>query len=67
MDDSDFEKLYFVKTDNRILTMQIFTSSLLRYIVDFKTKYKIIPEITIKKKRYTCVFLLIQLYLNLIH
>ncbi len=51
MDDSDFEKLYFVKTDNRILTMQIFTSSLLRYIVDFKTKYKIIPEITIKKEK----------------
>ena len=51
MDDSDFEKLYFVKTDNRFLTMQIFTSSLLRYIVDFKTKYKIIPEITIKKEK----------------
>lgn len=59
MDDSDFEKLYFVKTDNRLLTMQIFTSALMRYLIDFKTKYKIVPEITIKNNK-----LFIRFYIN---
>lgn len=51
IDDSDFESLYLIETNNRILTMQIFTSEFMRYIIDFKNKYKIVPEITIKNEK----------------
>ena len=48
MDDSEFEKIFYVETNNQILTMQLFTLHSLQQLVDFKKFYKLIPEITIK-------------------
>ena len=48
MDSPDFEKVYDVYSDNNIITMQLFTSSHMQAILDFKEKYKIYPEFTIK-------------------
>lgn len=48
MDDSEFEKSFYVETNNQILTMQLFTLHSLQQLVDFKKFYKLIPEITIK-------------------
>ncbi len=48
MDSPDFEKVYDVYSNNNIITMQFFTSSHMQMIMDFKKKYKIYPEFTIK-------------------
>lgn len=49
MDSNEFEKLYDVYSDNHIVTMQLFTSDIMQMLLDFKTNYKIFPEITIKQ------------------
>lgn len=48
MDDSEFEKLYYIETDNQMLTMQLFTLSALSELIEFKKIYKLTPEFTIK-------------------
>ena len=48
MDSPDFEKIYDIYSDNNIITMQLFTASQMQMILDFKKKYKIYPEFTIK-------------------
>lgn len=49
MDDSEFEKLYYVETNNQMLTMQLLTISVLRQILDFKKIYQLTPEFTFKE------------------
>lgn len=49
LDNSEFEKSYYIRSQDRFLTMQVFTPDLLQQLVDFKNIYKLIPEITLKE------------------
>ena len=48
-DNSEFEKSYYIRSQDRFLTMQVFTPDLLQQLVDFKNIYKLKPEITLKE------------------
>lgn len=48
MDSSEFEKIYDIYSDNKIVTMQLFTSDILQMFIDFKD---IKPELTIKENK----------------
>ena len=49
MDSISFEKIYDVYCNNKIAAMQIFTADTMQKILDFKEKYKMYPEIALKK------------------
>ena len=48
MDSSEFEKIWDIYSDNKILTMQILTADIMEILVDFKNKTNIDYEVTIK-------------------
>ena len=45
MDSGKFEKIFDVKTDDKISTLRILTSDVMQMLIDFKTQNKVIPEI----------------------
>jgi len=47
MDSGEFEKIYNVYSDDKIVTMQLLTSDIMQMFIDFKERYKIAPEITL--------------------
>ena len=49
MDSTSFEKVYDVYCNNKIAGMQVFTADTMQKILDFKEKYKMYPEISLKK------------------
>lgn len=49
MDSVSFEKVYDVYCNNKIAGMQVFTSDTMQKIFDFKEKYKMFPEISLKR------------------
>ena len=49
MDSLEFEKIFDVHTTNKIESMQILTADIMQMLIDFKTKNKIVPEITLKE------------------
>lgn len=49
MDSTSFEKVYDVYCNNKIAAMQIFTADTMQKILDFKDKYKMYPEISLKR------------------
>lgn len=49
MDSIEFEKIFDVHTTNKIECMQILTADIMQLLIDFKTKNKIVPEITLKE------------------
>ena len=49
MDSASFEKVYDVYCNNKIAGMQIFTADTMQKILDFKEKYKMYPEISLRK------------------
>lgn len=51
LDSSEFEKLYDVYATDKIMAMQLLTSEIMQMFIDFKEKYKIIPELTLKENK----------------
>ena len=51
LDSSEFEKIYDVYSTNKIMTMQLLTSDIMQMFIDFKEKYKIAPELTLKQNK----------------
>lgn len=51
MDSSEFEQIYDVFSDDKIKTMQILTADVMQLLVDFRIKYSMYPEITIKDNK----------------
>lgn len=51
MDSSEFEKIFDVNTTDKIQTMRILTSDVMQMLIDFKTKNKVTPEITLKENK----------------
>lgn len=51
MDSSEFEKLYDVKTDDKIQGMRILTSDIMQMLIDFKIDNKVLPEIILEKNK----------------
>ncbi len=49
MDSAEFEKHFDVYAKDKIVAMQIFTSDIMNLLIDFKEKYKIVFEITLKQ------------------
>ena len=49
MDSQEFEKVFDVHSENKIVAMQILTSDIMNLMLDFKKKYNIKFEITIDK------------------
>ncbi len=45
MDSGEFEKIFDVKTDDKISTLRILTSDVMQSLIDFKAQNKITPEI----------------------
>ena len=45
MDSGEFEKIFDVKTDDKISTLRILTSDVMQMLIDFKTQNKVTPEI----------------------
>ena len=48
MDSNEFEKIFDVKTTDKISTLRILTSDIMQLLIDFKQKNKTIPEIALK-------------------
>lgn len=48
MDSGEFEKIFDVYADNKIIAMQLLTADVMQLLIDFKQDNKLIPEITIK-------------------
>lgn len=51
LDSSEFEKMYDVYSTDKIIAMQLLTSDTMQMFIDFKEKYKITPEITLKEDK----------------
>lgn len=51
LDSSEFEKMYDVYSTDKIIAMQLLTSDTMQMFIDFKEKYKIIPELTLKEDK----------------
>lgn len=51
MDSQDFEKLFDVYSNNKILTMRILTSDIMDFLINFKKQNKIKFEITLKNQK----------------
>lgn len=49
MDSTEFEKNFDVYAKNKVMAMQILTSDVMSLLLDFKSKYKISYEITLKE------------------
>ena len=47
MDSGEFEKIFNVYADNKIIAMQLLTADIMQMFIDFKEKNKITPEITL--------------------
>ena len=48
MDSGEFEKIYDIYSENKIVAMQLLTADIMQMFIDFKEKNKIVPELTIK-------------------
>ena len=51
LDSGEFEKLYDVYSTDKIMAMQLLTSDIMQMFIDFKEKYKITPELTLKENK----------------
>ena len=51
MDSGEFEKIYDVYADDKIIAMQLLTADIMQMFIDFKNKYKISPELTIRQNK----------------
>ena len=51
MDSAEFEKQFDVCSENKIVAMQILTSDVMNFMLDFKEKYKTKFEITLKNNK----------------
>lgn len=51
LDSSEFEKAYDVYSADKIKAMQLLTSDIMQMFTDFKEKYKIAPELTLKENK----------------
>ena len=47
MDSGEFEKIYDVITEDKIATLRVVTSEVMQMLIDFKNKYKVVPEIVL--------------------
>lgn len=47
MDSGEFEKIFDVKTDDKISTLRILTSDVMQMLIDFKSNNKVTPEISL--------------------
>lgn len=48
MDSNEFEKIYDVKTSDKISTLRILTSDIMQLLIDFKKQNKVVPEISLR-------------------
>ena len=48
MDSGEFEKIFNVYSTNKIIAMQLLTSDVMEFFIDFKNKNKITPEVTLE-------------------
>lgn len=51
LDSGEFEKIYDVYSTDKIMAMQLLTSDIMQMFIDFKEKYKIAPELTLKENK----------------
>lgn len=51
MDSGTFEKIYDVKTNDRIQAMRILTADVMQMLIEFKEENKFVPEIIIKQNK----------------
>ena len=51
LDSGEFERLYDVYATDKIMAMQLLTSDIMQMFIDFKEKYKITPELTLKENK----------------
>lgn len=51
LDSGEFERLYDVYSTDKIMAMQLLTSDIMQMFIDFKEKYKITPELTLKENK----------------
>lgn len=51
MDSGEFEKIFDVKTDDKINTLRILTSDIMQMLIDFKNENKITPEIVFQDNK----------------
>ena len=51
MDSGEFEKIYDIYAQDKIIAMQLFTADIIQMFIDFKERNKITPELTIKGNR----------------
>lgn len=51
LDSGEFEKIYDVYSTDKIISMQLLTSDIMQMFIDFKEKYKITPELTLKENK----------------
>ena len=51
MDSGEFEKIYDIYAQDKIIAMQLFTADIIQMFIDFKERNKIVPELTIKGNR----------------
>lgn len=48
MDSEEFETIYDVYSQDKIVTMQLLTADIMQMLIDFKRRYKLTPELTLK-------------------
>lgn len=51
MDSGEFEQIYDIYSNGKIVTMQLFTAEIMGKFIDFRNKNKMTPELTLKKNK----------------